>query len=119
KVFNNECQPKDLIGKVPPRWQTTGAWNTDKPDEPKRFEHGAGADSQVDWLRYRHLIPDPGRQTYRQELITDFLGYNTYREQGPHRLPAQNWVGDLMLEADVDVQQTQGELIFELSKGSD
>jgi signal peptidase I len=123
KVYDNDHQAIDLIGKVPPRWAANGtSWQPDKPDEPKRFEHSAQDDKEVAWLRYHHLIPDagPDRTTYHPELITDFMGYNTWRPaRGPHGTPPQNWVGDLLLEADVDVQQAQGELIFELSKGVD
>jgi signal peptidase I len=122
RVFDNDYQPKDLVGKVPPRWQASGSWQLDTPDVPKRFEHAVGENKEFDWLRYHHLIPDRSRQNYQRELVTDFLGYNTYVEvvpdqfgrmfEGPHKAPAQNWVGDLMLEADVEVQQAQGELVF-------
>jgi len=124
KVYDNDHQAADLIGKAPPRWAADGttSWQPDKPDEPKRFEHAAADDKEVAWLRYHHLIPDAGynRTSVHPELITDFMGYNTWRpERGPHGTPPQNWVGDLLLEAEVDVQQTQGELVFELSKGVD
>jgi signal peptidase I len=122
-VFDNEHQPKDLLGKVPPRWQAEGqanAWKADNPTEPKRFQHAPGPDTQIAWLRYQHLIPDPRRLTASPELITDFMGYNTWEEgRGHHAAPARDWVGDLMLEAEVQVDQAQGELTLELSKGVD
>jgi signal peptidase I len=123
-VFDNEHQPKDLIGKVPPRWQAeaqTQAWKADNTTEPKRFQHSAGQDKETAWLRYHNLIPDFARLTARPELITDFMGYNTWEEQRGigHHTPAQDWVGDLMLETEVQVDQAQGELTLELSKGVD
>jgi signal peptidase I len=125
KVFDNDHQPSDMVGRTQPRWGPEGTklWQADKADEPKRFEHAAGNDNEIAWLRYRHLIPERGGDRYnaRPELITDFMGYNTWLQPrgGPHGLPPENWVGDLMLEADVEVKDAQGELVFELSKGVD
>jgi len=122
-VFDNEHQPKDLIGKVPrPRWGAEGTtgWKPDHEKEPKHFQHSSGADAALAWLRYQHLIPDHDRLQARAELITDFMGYNTWEERrGQHAPPAQDWVGDLMLECEVQVEQAQGELVLELSKGVD
>ncbi|HLJ95784.1 MAG TPA: signal peptidase I, partial [Gemmataceae bacterium] len=59
-VFDNEHQPKDLIGKAPPRWAadgSAGAWKADDPQAPKQFQHAASQDAAVAWLRYRHLTP--------------------------------------------------------------
>ena len=130
-VFDNDHQPNDLKGKVltddkvRTRWQAAaddGAWTADDKDEPKVFRHEARQGGEVAWLRYHHLIPSlNNRNAVRPELITDFMGYNTFvKAQGnPHTMPAPNWVGDLMLECNVDIQQSQGELVFELSKGHD
>jgi hypothetical protein len=122
KVYDNDHQAVDLIGKTQPRWGPDGAssWHADKVDEPRHFEHAADQEKDVAWLRYRHLISDSVRQSARPELITDYMGYNTWvPRHGAHGPPSQNWVGDLMLEADVEIQQAQGELVFELSKGID
>lgn len=122
-VFDNDYQPKDLIGKVQPRWGMDGngdAWKPVNPDVPKRFEHAASQTNEIAWLRYHHWIPSHDRFHARQELITDFMGYNTWQEmRGNHSSPAQDWVSDLMLECEVQVQEAQGELILELSKGED
>jgi signal peptidase I len=71
------------------------------------------------WLRYSHQ-PDRERPQQR-ELITDFMGYNTFvLRSGQDRLPGQNWVGDLILECEVEVpDKASGELVLELSKGID
>jgi hypothetical protein len=53
------------------------------------------------------------------QLITDFLGYNTY-EVGEHSShPAQNWVGDLMLECKLTVVEPKGQFWMEVSRGVD
>jgi signal peptidase I len=124
-VFDNAHQARDLIGKVPPRWAAEGSkdsWIPDKADEPRSFQHRARSDDEIAWLRYRHLIPSPDRLSARPELITDFMGYNTGTDHpftDRSIPPPQNWVGDLMLECEVQADQSQGELVLELSKGVD
>jgi signal peptidase I len=58
----------------------------------------------------------------KPELITDFLGYNSFVFDGvgfTHRHPDQNWVGDLLIDCEATIEQAEGELILELSKGID
>jgi signal peptidase I len=121
-VFDNDHQPIDLQGKVPPRWAGEGSWNPDDPLQPHRFQSAASSD-KISWLHYRHYIPGLERQDARRELISDFMGYNTWEtDRGhPHSspTPAQNWVGDLMIECEVNVDKPEGEFVLELSKGVD
>jgi signal peptidase I len=59
-------------------------------------------------------------RAFRPELITDFMGYNTFETANDsHPTPPPNWVGDLMLEVEVEVAQPSGELVLELSEGVD
>src|SRR5262249_7793291 len=128
-VFDNDFQPNDLMGKLPPRWGNAAGedgWTPEHADEPKIFRTTARDPGNYAWLRYSHYIPDHRRSSQQRELITDFIGYNTWeprpeRDTDPptHPLPAQNWVGDLMLELDLQVEQAQGEFALELSKGVD
>jgi signal peptidase I len=119
-VYWNDFQAKDLIGKVQPRWApegpTVAAWKLDNASEPRRFQHPAGKGEDIDWMRYHHYIPDPDRSRAEIKLITDFMGYNTWE---PHALPQENWVGDLILECLVEVEQGEGDFVLELSKGVD
>ena len=121
-VFDNDHSPRDL--KEVRRWTATDgtAWEN---DEPAGFHH-AGKDEQMAWLRYQHIL----RQGPEPELITDFLGYNSKAYQVPvwgeggqrhveHPAMARNWVGDLILECEVVVDQPQGELALELCRGPD
>jgi signal peptidase I len=70
---------------------------------------------------------DATRAAWRPQLIMDFNAYNSRITRGQamqmHELrvdPAKlgvHWVGDLMVEADVDVQSSQGDLLLDLVKG--
>jgi signal peptidase I len=70
---------------------------------------------------------DAARATWRPQLITDFNAYNTRITRGQdmamHELRASpdklgiHWVSDLMVEADVDVEASQGALLLDLVEG--
>jgi signal peptidase I len=130
-VYDNDFQPSDLVNVVDPRWNpaATKGW---RADGGKGFIHKDDNDT-IDWLRYQHLVversserPVVGNHKFKPHLITDRMGYNSavlsLRNQldDPERLqdetPALNWVSDLMLECNLDVEKAQGEFIVELSK---
>jgi signal peptidase I len=100
----------------------------------------AGRAAETRWIRYRHIIPSaadwervlqgpplpPDYEGARPQLITDFYAYNTSLERGedlvpPGRLPASkfglHWVGDLMLQADLQVTTDAGEVLLDLVEG--
>jgi signal peptidase I len=148
-VHDNDYLARDLTAaNFPPRWapekedasQNNGqadwlalrrqgdeerAWVADGPNG---FQHLARP-GRVTWLRYRNLLFDRSRSVgasdkvsaiVKPELITDFLGYDSWQPKwGAHPLPALNWVGDLLLEFDVTVGQGPGDLVLELSRGVD
>jgi signal peptidase I len=116
-VFDNDHPATDLPKEKRERWSDPGPeprWELD--EQTRGFRHGAHPGTQQPaWLRYTHLL----RSSSKPELITDFMGYNTYE---PHRGaggPPENWVGDLILECEVTVEKPAGELTLELSKGVD
>ncbi len=97
-------------------------WNGEDPGwrpEGRGFRQEK-APSELSWLRYSHL---PDRENpHQRELITDFMGYNTFTIDrfGNHRMPFQNWAGDLILECEVEVpDKPKGELVLEVCKGID
>jgi len=100
-------------------WETEGALG---------FRHPAGQ-GPLAWLRYRHLLVPRSAETrladlpssvIKPELITDFLGYNTWQPlYGSNTPPPPNWVGDLIVECQATLKRAEGELVLELSKGSD
>jgi signal peptidase I len=119
-VYDNDHQAKDLIeaGK-PPRWSADSdapGWKPkDNPREPKQFHCDLSGTEQA-WLGYQHLM-----RNGRVELITDFIGYNTGNtpnDPSPTQLHG-NWVGDLLIECQVNVEKAEGELTFDLAKGVD
>jgi signal peptidase I len=115
-VYDFDHPAKDL--KDTPRWQDKGgnkAWAEDAAAHT--FKH-APADGGVAWLRYRHIIGRDRRT--KPELITDFMGYNSYTFDGQREAQqTQHWVGDLMLDCEVTIDKPDGELVLELSRGTD
>lgn len=142
-VWDNDKQPKELAGKVLPRWYApasdAAAWKGDDPAQPRAFAH---SDSQTHWIRYRHLAM-PWKTTAANQadqtpptdfislrdqeprFIDNFLGYNAGRDLDPVTGVAATrdgsgadkyWVGDLILECEIEL--TAGaETTLELSKG--
>jgi signal peptidase I len=123
-VYNNDYPAKDLLNKVPPRWQPAdkSGWS---PDTRHGFRHDGPADTtRIDWVRYQHLVVERGKgqpipPDVKPILITDFMDYNSFTEAGrdPRRPPAPNWVGDLMLECELNVLDPKGEFAIELNRG--
>ncbi len=116
---------------------TKGVWQSDdqghhytlngsasKTDDNNNIDR----DKNIAWLRYQHLIPDQeqwknianGGQVMAPDqharLVTDFYEYNAaipanMRWSNPF---GQHWVGDLCLEATVQIESEQGELWLDL-----
>ncbi len=145
-VWDNDKQPKELAGRVPPRWYPPSeadavAWSADNVDQPKIFAHKAEVPGQH-WIRYRHLAlpwkttpanafddtpPTDPRLLASQAptYIDNFLGYNAGRDQDPitgrvstRDISGQDkhWVGDLILECEAELG-SGAVLTLELSKG--
>lgn len=111
-VYDNDHPAKDLPENRWARWTGNDAWSATGRD----FGHAARAADKPDWLRYRHRLRTTDG---KPQLITDFMGYNTW-EGGFHGSPPpENWVGDLMVECDATVEKSEGTLTLELSKGVD
>jgi signal peptidase I len=117
-VFDND-HPSRSDPASTERWiNKDGGWSA---QAPHGFRHDSNG-GRTDWLRYRHILRDfPGRPT----LITDMMGYNTYQSGvggggfGHTPLEGDNWVGDLILECEATIDNPQGELTLELSRGLD
>ena len=81
-VYDNDFQPKDLVGERFQRWlpKSGGAW---KQESPTVFATQAKEGAAVEWLRYRHLVVEGEGSSPRLvakdpkvQLITDLYGYN-------------------------------------------
>jgi signal peptidase I len=141
-VYDNDYVPSDLIKRGwPARWapvpsqsQSAGCWQTS--DDFRSF-HTDGSAKDMVWLGYRHFVPSYqdwdglnragtfGSESSRPQLISDFSGYNTnvnadagYLEP-PVKSFGLHWVGDLAIEATLEVQRPSGEAVFELVKGGE
>lgn len=136
-VYDNDHPATDLAqAGVPPRWapepSSAGPWSC---PAPSTF-HYQGIPAATGWLRYHHLVVPRSDNTavpskheahnWKPELITDFLGYNTWElGRGGHPIPPANWVGDLILECSVTLGKpgvtspAEEGLTLELGKGSD
>jgi signal peptidase I len=113
-VYDTDHPAKDLQGPKWNRWLTAkdSAWQ----DDGKRGFRADG-DDQMQWLRYRHVLRD---RPNKPQLITDFMGYNTWEGGNPrHVPPGENWASDLMIECDATIEKPEGELTLEVSKGVD
>jgi signal peptidase I len=111
-VYDNDYQAKDLKGKAD-RWRLDpkSSW---KSDSRTGFIHEGKPDGEVDWLTYQHLVRRGDDDVPKvEQLITDSMAYNNIndRTSNPH------WVGDLMIECNVEVVEPKGEIWFELNKG--
>lgn len=127
---------------LPPRWQVENAnspWSSS--DRNRTFDLAPSPD--LDWIRYRHIMPyrawasikanqEPAFEGTRGELISDFYAYNSYLNAKASfndfggrdgslgfrdRATGKNWVGDLAVECDVEVQSDTGELVLDLVEG--
>jgi signal peptidase I len=106
-LYDNDHQDSSR----PHRWSPEKAgngWQSNDTKKPREFTTTGAADGEWSWLRYQHILDQDGKP----ELITDFLGYNSYA--GPQQ---QNWVGDLMLECDIKIEQAIGVVALELRRG--
>lgn len=115
----------------PLRWQPIGTTPIDwvSPDGGRSYEIPGG--SEESWIRYRHFAPSDRdwhelqrfgyvTQPPLPSLITDFYAYNTGESRHDANGAAPqglHWVGDLLLEARLDVRQNQGSIVLDLVKG--
>jgi signal peptidase I len=142
-VYDNDYALPWMIREGwPARWGPLtsggpGEWATS--EDFRWFETDGSAEGDV-WIRYRHFVPsyfdwqqlDQGGIVQgnhpKPQLITDFTAYNTEKTDGQYYLePSQSpphphqlglhWVGDLAIEAEVEVESDSGHLILELVEG--
>lgn len=112
-VYDNDYPAKDLDGPTRARWLDNDShWVEQPADHSFRLSSTGGATS---WLHYRHVL----RGDKRPQLVTDFMGYNTYENNLHSGPPGENWVGDLMVDCEVAVEKPGGSLELELSRGAD
>jgi signal peptidase I len=110
----------------PSRWQSpAGAADPWKIEREGKTFTVAAKGAVPAWLRYQHLTPEewpegrvPSANAAEPQLIKDFYAYNaTWHHGVPSRRTESNWVGDLAIEADVQLQSETGYLWLDLVEG--
>lgn len=147
RVYDNQYQAEKLYqAGWPHRWTSwprsaepeTNGWQADSTH--KNFEI-AGNGGDTAWLRYQHIVPsfsdwdevmqaegsgNPPRLSPVPQLISDAYAYNSgyvypplYRERSYVDAAAMgmHWVGDLMVECEVEVKGEDGALALDLVEG--
>ncbi len=133
-VHDNDYVSQELIDRDwPVRWQEWGLsgdphWTI---SDDTRTYRADGKAPGVAWIRYEHTVPSdaewfpqhfpPGLSKPRPQLITDFYGFNTDILRRDGRAQPQSlglhWVGDLLLQCQLDVESDQGAVLLDLVKG--
>jgi signal peptidase I len=135
-VHDNDYVSTELIEHSwPSRWQVwseqevAGDW---QPSEDTRSFSTDGKAEGESWIRYQHILPSESdwsdwrddrepTQPPRSQLITDFYAFNA-RVVRKERYPlagsvGMHWVGDLILDCELDVKSSQGTVLLDLVKG--
>src|ERR1043166_649394 len=122
-VYDNDYQAKDLKGKLD-RWNPSAKSNWKSDGKTGFIQDGTAA--EIDWLHYQHLLrPDKGPPAPNTppQLITDSMAYNNLKTLKDKVLVVNqmadrfhpHWVGDLMVECNVEVTAAKGEFFYELN----
>lgn len=104
-VYDNDFQPQDLeAAGFPPAWVATDAWKTGNDGKSFHTVNGKGS------LDFRHLLRDAEQRNgvVPPTLVKDFESYNS---------TGFNWVGDLMIECKLTVDELAGRIGLVLVEG--
>ncbi|TWT77020.1 Signal peptidase I V [Posidoniimonas polymericola] len=140
-VYDSAREPAELRqAGYPLRWTPANdGWTAEEAVNNKRVDlaYQAKATDDTSWLRYSHIPAnavtwataertgiDLGPDA-KPQLITDYNAYNTTidgqqlrRQDGRVALPTNDqglhWVGDLIVDAEVDIASDEGKLVLEL-----
>ncbi len=129
-VYDNDFQAKSLAGKLRPRWFPSGStswqtqqqpngWTLDDVRAPRSFR---ATGNELVWLDYQHLVPVwSALEETKPTLIRNFTGYNMAEETPRRNNPddAREWVADLMLECEVEIENLDCEILLDLARGPD
>lgn len=133
-VHDNDYVSQELLERGwPARWQRwpreaqTGAWQVS--DDTRTYQTDGRAAGDV-WIRYEHTVPSeanwrdgrwPPEYAPRPQLITDFYAFNARQLRSEGRLAPYmlglHWVGDLILDCQLDIRSEQGDVLLDLVKG--
>jgi signal peptidase I len=95
-VWDNDRQPTELVGVVPPRWHAVEdgpRWKADDAATPRAFQH---AGEPTDWLRYQHYAwrTERGRRVpWRWPQFDEDTGVVTDPRPAAVAGPVDNMIG--------------------------
>lgn len=131
-VHDNDYVSQTLIDKNwPTRWTEWGQGEVAQwqiSDDTRTYSIG-GKQTGDAWIRYEHTVPSEANWFHKQwqqdkarpQLITDFYAFNTgilRQERGADTQSlGMHWVGDLLLECQLDVKSDTGTILLDLVKG--
>jgi len=133
-VHDNDYVSRELLAHDwPLRWQpwsqsdSPGDW---EPSEDTRTYRTDGKGAGVSWMRYQHIVPPPAnwqdgtwheQRVPQAQLITDFYAFNTPVTRRQHyadpTMLGLHWVGDLILDCELESMSSAGHVFFDLVKG--
>ena len=148
-VYDDAHPPQQLLANgTEERWvpsvysssdKTTGCWPMReggwKSNPTDRTHRVTNSGNELQWLRYRHLVPGPAQwdhvtkdaplspRALEPMLVTDFCGFNSVDFRGMRNDPLDDgdlyWVNDLTLDATLDIQNSTLEavIVLELVEG--
>lgn len=140
-MLDNGAEERWVPSIYTPSDKSMGGWplreGTWKPDPASRTYSLSNQTAELQWLRYRHLVPTSSHwQSLESDspspmpalepmLVTDYCGFNsvTFRSARMNNEPLDDgdlyWVNDLTLDATLDIQNSSLEavLVLELVEG--
>ncbi len=133
-VHDNDYVSQELIERNwPTRWQEWGFEGSARweiSDDTRTYSTDGKQPGDA-WIRYEHTVPSednwyrgewPPSYQPRPQLVTDFYAFNTriLREDRGRQAPQTlglHWVGDLLLDCELDVKGNQGLVLLDVVKG--
>lgn len=140
-LLDNGAEERWVPSTYTPSDSTMGGWplreGTWKPDPVARNYSLSNQTADLQWLRYRHLVPtethwkslesDPPKSmpSLQPMLVTDYCGFNavTFRSARMNNEPLDDgdlyWINDLTLDATLEIQNSTLESVIalELAEG--
>jgi signal peptidase I len=117
-VFDLDHSPSNLTDRLRTRWALSPGEDAGWTMQEKGFRHQG---NDFGWVHYSHVQPGwtTADDVKQPELITDHLAYNIDEHTNRPRLGYNNWVPDLLVECDAQLEAATDEITLELTKAGD
>jgi len=127
RYIADEIAELTKAGRWIPRWRSLPPESGWQSEDGGRSFAFSNVSKEMAWLRYHHAPPNEGTWNAiasnslptrpKTQLISDFYAYNAGIQSKTPSLVGNHWVGDLVLEADLDVDSEAGEIVLDLVEG--